>query len=372
MRSISQQFREGVRDSYQEIVIHAEVLSRGVVISSLDEVLVSGSIEMNYRSRIQRTCDIRLVDETGDLIPDDWNDLLYPVGNELKLYRGLEFPDGTQELIPLGVFRVSRPRFADEGSRLQISVVGYDRGKPLERARFTDPYIIVAGTNYTTAIQNLIINRLPGYSLDFSQFQSTTRTTPRLVFEEQGDPLQAVSKMAESIGMDFFFDGDGRPILRPVPDVSTTLPSETYAEDEDDVVIQAERELNEEQTYNHVIATGESTSNASPVRAEAFDNDSESPTYWERYGDVPTWLVSSYITTEAQAADAAVAHLRRVTGIIENVSFGMIVNPAHEPGDVVLLRRPRLKIDEIHVLDSLTVPLGYDAAMSVGTRRRKG
>ncbi len=73
--------------------------------------------------------------------------------------------------------------------------------------------------------------------------------------------------------------------------------------------------------------------------------------------------------TDAQAAGAAQALLQRQLGTTQSVGFGAIVNPALEPDDVVLVNRARAGIvQERHIIDQVTIPLGAAEAMTAQTR----
>lgn len=355
-------FQQAVRDG-GHAVVRAEVLDPdGAVIDELE--VQGGTVKVERNSAVRRDArNLTIVDPAGDYVPASGGDLLHPATrNELKLYRGFHL-DGTVELVPLGVFGIQRPT-ADE-TRRKIGLTGYDRARRVQRAKLTDTYVITAGTNYADAIRNLIASRVSGLTYEF---MVTTRTTPLLVFEAGDDPWEKAQKMADSLGAQLYFDAEGRCVLEPEPDVSG-LPVWTFGAD-DATVLSADKDLDDEQTYNGAIVTGETTSAATPVRAEAWDDNPDSPTYRGTFGEVPTFLTSQYITTQTQAQDAADALLARKLGVVENVGFDALVNPALDVGDVIGVERAWLRIDDVYLLDRLTVPLDHRAGMSAATRRR--
>lgn len=370
MLATSQRFQDAVSAGYQHVVAKAEILVSRRVVGTIETGL-TGSVTVDSDAKVQRSCAIGLVDPTGDLIPDSFDDWLYPGGNEIKLYRGFRFQDGTEEYVPQGVFRVSKPRFLDRRDRIEISLSGYDRAKTIERARFEAPYVVSGGTNYVTAMKDLITNRMPG--LSYAKFMTTTENTPNpfLLFEAQSDPMEAIHKMALAIGAEFLFDVDGDPVLQPVPDPYTLQAVATYERGEYSILEEVDRELDEEIAYSVFVVTGEDTSESPPIRAIAEDTDPNSPTYVVRYGRVPVFMVSGFIRTQAQADAAANALKLRKAGILETVKFNGLVNAAHEANDVVRLRDDKVKVNALHVLDSFTIPLGYAETMTVATRKRR-
>ena len=76
-----------------------------------------------------------------------------------------------------------------------------------------------------------------------------------------------------------------------------------------------------------------------------------------------------FITTQVQADDAAAGILAQFLGAQAVIDFDFLVDPRLRPGDVVQVVREKLAVNETHVLDSLTIPLGYDASTTATTRR---
>lgn len=381
MYSVSEAFLAALRQNHTAIA-RVDLLRSGDVIESNIPVL-TGDVNADSQALIRRRCDISLpgTEEVLALLPQEFpsNGGLWPLGNELKLYSGIRYPDGTEEMASMGVFRISRPvaNEASLGERV-VTVSGYDRSRSVSRAKFTHPYVITQGTNYSIAIKNLVQSRLPWLADDQFLFMDTNYTTPELVFVMDDDPWDMAVKMAESLGAELFFDGDGNCVMRPEPDPAFTPSSFDYIAGEDATISTVTRDLDDEQAYNGVIVTGENSDLPAPVRAEAWDINPDSPTYFDpdypeasQYGAVPYFISSQYITTQGQAQDAADANLLRVMGIIEKIEFSAINNPAHEAGDVISVGRPELNVSGVYILDSVRMGLGPEASMSGTTRKRR-
>jgi hypothetical protein len=58
--------------------------------------------------------------ELNSLVPDNDFDLLTPFGNELRLFRGIQFDDGSVEYVPLGVFVIIDVVIKDTNDGVQI------------------------------------------------------------------------------------------------------------------------------------------------------------------------------------------------------------------------------------------------------------
>lgn len=368
MYPVSAGFAAAALKSHTAIFLAEVCDTDGVVLAELK--VTGGNVSASESSAIRRTCSVTLVDPTGDLVPEVASDLLHPsAGRELRLYRGISH--SSEELIPLGVFRMSRPKFSDYEGGLQIHITGYDRAKKIQRNRWTDPYTVEAGTNVATAVRSILLDRLDQPE---PNLMVTTRTTPTTVFglERENDPWSDLTSLAAAIGAEVFFDAAGIAVMRPVPDANVDPEVLTFTEGASATLIGLERDLDEERTYNGVIVTGEGAGVASPVRAEAWDTNTQSPTYYlGDYGKVPYFFHSPLITTTEQAQDAADATLRRVLSSTELLSISAVPNPALEPGDVVRVERDRLHVSAAYVVSSLTIPLTPEEPMKVSTRQRR-
>lgn len=243
------------------------------------------------------------------------------------------------------------------GGGLTIQISGVDQSRQVSRNTWQDVYYIAANTNYATAIQSIIDNRLPGLAYNF---QSTPMKTPKIVLGTQlgNDPWQDAQDMATAIGFQLFFDAAGVCTLREVPNPATGQSVWTFSDSANPTIAQLDRTLTDQTTYNYVIVYGESVDNAVPVQAVAFDNDPNSPTYYlGPYGIVSTTFQSPQITTTAQAQQAANALLLAVKGASENVALTVVPNPALEPGDVVTVNVSDAQVSGTFLINDLQTPL---------------
>lgn len=349
-----------------------KIVSRATLIDGDTETVLSGVVEgsvtLDAGAATRGRCDVTIVDDgTIDLVPDSASDPFAPYGNEIRLERGLRYPDGDEEYISLGIFRIDESVASDSGDGVQVRVSGLDRSARIIDARFEEAYTIPAGTSYTAAILSLLQAAYPGAYYDFA---SSSLTTPSLFGETGGDRWALAQSMATSMGMELYFAGDGACVLRPIPSAVAGQPVAELVDGDGGILVSADNRWTRQGAYNRVIATGENTGEGvAPVRGVATDDNPLSPTYYYGpFGRVPAFYVSEFLTTNAQAADAAAGELARQLGTSRQISFGSVVNPALEPSDVISVRRSSLDIDEEHVIDTLTIPLGADAAMSGTTR----
>lgn len=328
--------------------------------------VLGGQVTADRTAQFRRTCRVDILDANGSLVPNLAASSVSPYGKEIHLFRGITYSTGDTELCPLGVFRVSINDVEDSGAP-SLSITGYDRSRTISRNRFTDYYVIASGTNYSTAIQNLILNRLPGCPVSFA---TTTQTTPAIFLDPQADPWVEATKMARVIGMEIFFDVYGTCVLQPEPVISAT-PVITLSDSSSSTLIRVSKNLTDEPGINGVIVTSETTS-GSPARGEAWDTDPSSLTYYlGPYGKVPAFETSQYAVTSAQCTASAVASLQRQIGGTEQASCSIIPNPALSEGDSVQLVRAKAGVSSTFMLESFVVPLTVGGVMDLRFRNRR-
>ena len=371
MYPVSDAFKRALRESHK-VLTKCEVYSGTDLLATLP--ITDGSVNIDREAANRRRCNINL--DGTDYVPHEVSDLLHPASNsELKLYRGLVTGyKGPTELVPLGVFGIEDTEVQDSGERVTINVKGFDRSKSIQRRRFTDLYFISRDTNYGTAIRELIESVYSGLTYNFTNVE---HTTPSLTFGEGGwsgggDPWSKAQEMAASIGMELYFDSNGALRLQPEPDPANDPVVWKYIEGPESTLLSVNRGLSIENVFNHVVVIGNHSGLLAPVRADAVDDNPNSPTYINGpFGDVPTFHRSTMIFTQAQAQEVADAQLLRHLGTPENVRFISIVNPAHEVGDVVRIKRQRAGVDSVHVLDKLNIPLNYSGSINASARERR-
>jgi hypothetical protein len=290
---------------------------------------------------------------------------------EFRLAYTLQFADGTEELVPLGVFILTTVEITDTPEGVRINVQGSDRSLRVIRAKWTNhDFYIDDATAKETAIEQILKDRYPAVQ---TIFPATNQVTDIIypTLDQSSNPWKEALKIAESAGMDLYFDENGTVRMRPIPDPDNGLPTVTYEDNTESVVTSLNRSLSSDETFNHVVFTGEGTNLSIGVLGEAKDLNPASPTYIETYGSVPIFKSSPYILTVAEAEEAAIAELRKVIGALEKISWDQIVNPAHDVYDLVKVTRTPSGVDATLMLDSITIPLSPQNTMNAIGRSRR-
>lgn len=386
MRARSAKFDAAMRDGCE--VVAEAVLYRGTEkLRTLP--VVDGSWNEDQTAAVRSSANLTLMaEDPEDIVPSqDPNDTsgLWPTGNEIQLRCGVKYFDGTKELLDIGRYRISKPKAAisvDAG--IQVTVDCYDRARTMSRAKFTKPYGVVKGQDYATAIGDLVQSRMPNIPRNQYEFMRTDGgggsdvfKTTGVIFTSDDDPVEKVMEMARSFGAEFFFNSRGIPVLQPIPQLGDQAVWE-YSADELSMVLDAERELDDELAYNGVIVIGLNSDGDEVVRGEYWDTNPSSPTYYDPahpertiYGAVPYTMTSEFVKTVAQAQAAARGNFPNISGVIEGVTFNSVPHFAHEAGDVIRVTIPDIGAEGHFILESFSSGISYSSTLGATTRRRQ-
>jgi len=242
------------------------------------------------------------------------------------------------------------------GTSIKIHVT--DMSRAIKMNVWQMPFVVPKGTNYGDAVKAMVLDRLPSQT-EFAISTTTRVLDTALVYgmDQGGDPWQDTREVAMAIGFECFFDPRGVFVFRAVPDPRIGEPVFVFDENFNPIVAEASKELSDEQTFNDIVVTGQSSGSQNPVSAEAFDNDPTSRTYiLGDFGRRTQRLVFNNVTTPDQAQDVANAALFNSLGAAETVTITHVPHPALEPGDVAKIKISDIKADGTYMINSTTIP----------------
>ena len=371
MPRMSDRFLNEIRGSHT-VISYVDVIAPNQEVKRLR--VVEGEVSVDRSASVRRGCRLECIDPLRELVPDGDQGILTPFGTEVRPYRGVRYTDGTEELVPLGVFRIARSQFAEStgNAGVRISLDLYDRSRVVARDRFINPYSIPEGTNLLTAIKLIMARTFPEVSYD--AITTPLVTTAPIVYDTQDDPWTAMTDLATSMGCEIYFDVYGNVVVAPPTDIDAMpAPDFTYIEGAGCTMTDLSLEYSDEPGFNGFIVTGESHSDEEPpVRAQAWDMDPASPTYrYGPYGEVPEFHTDSNVKTVDDAQKVADALLKARLGFASQLDVSAWCNPALEAGDVVVVRRGALHVDALYTVDSFSVPLRKDGIQSLKLRTRR-
>lgn len=368
--SVTSAFRTAVAAGHRAIVRADVCQVDGTIVTTLQPL--DGTVTIDFERSVRREAgDVTLVDPSGALVVDDAADILSPLtGYELRLYRGVRYGDGSEEVVPLGVFGWTRTSVAESDGGLTITLGGLqDRAARISRTRLSQPYAVSTATAVEDVIEALLTRAWPDVDLG-GGLPTTGRTTPAAAWQVEGDadPWEDCYAIADQCGYRLAVDVDGQVVMQSIGGGATD-PVAGYG---DGTLLSVTRDWDITDTYNGVIAIGVGSGLLIPARAVAWDDDPASATYYEgSFGRRPRVYVSGLLLTAADARAAADAQLAKTLGITEAVSFTALVDPSLDVGDRITVTRDALGISGTYRIDRLEIPLAPDGVMAVGARSRR-
>ena len=274
-----------------------------VAYSITDDVIQDGStLSVSYQTIGTR--------RTATLVVNNWlrQYELHPdkiwFGQQIRISKGLILPDGTEYLLPQGIFYVSNPNEVFNPSERTTTLSLVDKWAYLDGTLFGNipgTYILNVGDNLFTAIQQLLItDRGNGVVLDnyhpllSRSYLSKTYTVGATTYNYLDCPYTA--KISGTYA-DVLSEINTMLVASTGYDVSGTLRVESANADFPDNkrpvlwnFTTLEKEFlgislnsHPEKLYNHIIVTG-GTLNGHVAKGESSDTDPRSPTSIQRIG----------------------------------------------------------------------------------------
>lgn len=366
MYPTSSNFKTAIRTNHV-VLSKAEIWNQESKI--LDLPIESGSVSISVNNLMRRTCSVRLItDRTVDnLVPNTGFDAITPFGNEVRVYRGVRFDDGTEEYVPLGVFVMTDVRITDNNNGVMIEITGEDRSLLVSRAKYTQAYKMVPGT-LEASLTALLQDRYPDIE---TNFPVTNVTIQQIILGINSDnnPWRDAVDIAALVGYDLYFDVDGIATMKQFPSLDGSAVVASYQEGENTLITSIDRTMSTKETYNGIIYTVQGSQITTPIRVEAWDEDSTSPTYrYGVFGQAPIFINSNVIATSTEATQAAIYLLNKYIGAQEQITWNSIVDPSLDANDVVYIHSIGAKVDRLVIIDSLTMPLSPKDSLSAQAR----
>ena len=364
MRPVSAAFLRAVTGSHPAIF-------RATVCSSFQTTttptgtripILGGDVKVDGTANVRSTLDLS-TDGTGKW-PRYAADLLAPYGNEIYIERGIAYSDASVEYVGLGYFRIDTVEQPDPPSGA-IRVAGSDRMAGIIDAGLLQPLQFAVGRTLSSIVNTLIFDVYPNATVVWPDGGDTTVITRALITTE--DRFAFLDDLIRAQGKTWYWDYKGQLVIRNIP--NPTTPVFDVQAGQGGVLLGSNRQLTRAGVYNAVVASGQGADTNTPVRGTAID--AGSPTRWAGpFGKSVLYYTSSFIGDNLQAKAAAQAQLLQNLGLPYKVDLSLSPNPALEPYDPIRVRHAASEGVELHILDSLTIPLTAGAAMSATTRQQ--
>jgi hypothetical protein len=318
-----------------------------------------GSVSVDRSRPVHRTCTVTTADVS--FIPTTPADQVANYGATLRIARGVEYGDGTTELVPLGVFRLEG--VTGDPVLGPATLTGSSLEASVSDDKFTAPF--QASGTVVSAISATIRRTLPT-----ADVASTIVDVPIgwRIWDTEADPWTGVQEVAAVAGAEVYANPDGGFVITVLADPLATTPVWSVEAGEGGVYISGVRGMSSKGVYNAVLARGESTgTDVAPCSYLATDSDPGSPTYWGGpFGRRPRFYSSSTLLDTSACQAAAQLLLRAAKAPNAIGDFTSLPNPALETGDVIRVVHPD-GTKELHQVAAFTVPLDVSGDFPIST-----
>lgn len=320
-------------------------------------VLGTGTLTATLNSRVSRTLTIGV---PWDLYPVNETDLLTPFGNELRVFYGIRFADGSSPY----VWPVFRGRIQEVTQNpFACTVSASDRAADVIDHGFVSPMNSQPINTINDEFERLILDAIP--NANFGTSDSFGKFVEPLTWEF--DRGSALDEMARSVGALWYPLAAGEFVIRRYPWTVAAAPVVTWSDQAGGTVLDWNARRSRGSIYNTVTVTGERLNGDTPVHATAADTVPGSPTNVNGNFGVRSALERlQNPATQGGAQSAADALLRTYVSPVEEWTLQVIPDGALELGDIGIVQVNGRSV--IQVVTSMTLPLDLSGNMTVSTR----
>ncbi len=342
--------------------IRMDILDSTGVLVKQDLPFVDGSIEATLQSRVARTLRFTVDRSWFPVLANgtpDTTATLSPFGNQVKVYRGIAWGDGSVSSFLVFTGHLDTVSLSRKGD---VAVGAYDLAADVIAAGFEMPTNSSAGVKLLTQYQTLIKGALTNPT--FGTSDATSSTMPALIWES--DRGKALDDVASAAGMIWYPLPDGSFVMRLLP---WTKPGQSSAlsMSDQDIVTDYKMTVTRQGVANAIVYSAE-RQGAAGAYAIARDTVLNSPTrYGGPLGRRVRQIQNQVPLTQAQCAAAAKTVLQSSKALTVNFDDLRITpDPSLELGDILTITGDG--ITSTQCITGFTLPLREGSDMSIKLR----
>lgn len=342
-----------------------------------DFILTDGNVTADRTASTRRKISFTVNDPAPpSLVPgvSDWFDPLSYL--EFKPWRGIQFPDGTKEFVPLGSLFLDRSEIIEDHDGVTIHCDGSDKSVLVSDNKWTTTFEPSADITVAAAALEILLDRAEHFDGHYNSISvGTGSTVPlALTFGPNDDPWEAIRSLADGAGLEAYFDVLGRFIVGSIPSPSSLdSPLVSYVEGPTGVrLFPTNKMIDRKEARSGVTVRSSAPWLLYPVEATVWDTDPNSPTYHlGPFGETPEVIESAIITNVDDATAAAQAKFDLLVGVVDDIQFNALVDPRLDVGDLIGIESPKTNTTGNYVLQTLTIPLLAATGMAGTTKKRR-
>lgn len=325
-------------------------------------VFLGGSVRATLASRVTRTLNLSV---PSWLYPWDNSDLLAPWGNELRVFRGIQY--GSGELDEFPVFRGQIVDIKPQGDGTAL-LNAADRTQDVVGSSFDAPSVANVGALVPVEFKRLVIGALPDAT--FGTFSPIGAVVPPLSYDyDRGAALDGLAKVA---GAYWYALANGDFVIRYVPWSVLISTGKTLLTNIGGTLLTAFPTRSRANVFSRVTVSNEPTDGSTPTFATVDDTDPTSPTYVHGpYGVKAVQVRVTQAATQSGCRTAARTILSRSRSLTQAWTITCVPDPSLELGDpldVEYLDETGVTRSAVQIIAGFTMPLDKTSAMSIDGR----
>jgi len=383
-----EQYLEVLKTNFEPVTRIDFLYPDGSVADRIDDDIMQSGSAINVAQQVTGAR------RTGTLVLDNWSNIynLHPdqiwFGQQIKISRGLRLQDGSEYLIPQGVFYISNPRtaFAPTEKTNTISLV--DKWAYLDGTLFgyvPGTYIINVGDNLFEAANGILTtdrgngiaidSTPPMFSAEYIGLQYSVESVNYNYLDcpytakKQGSYADVLTEIATMLVGSIWYDAFGRLHIARLNSIDDALKPVLWhfsADEFDHELVRIELAQHPEKIYNHVVVTG-GVLNGRVARGEAFIENPRSGLSVSRIGrkTAPPDTQSKYFA-DAVCQEHAAYLLKQYSRMAEEATITCA--PMFHLQEDCLVTAIRPGVDEVRVpylISGWSLPLTNTGTMTI-------
>lgn len=358
------------KQSIQEVYTKIELLNKyDNVIDEIEGIVTSGNISIDATSDIRRTCNLDMVLNSDNLIPEDRNSKIW-YDKKFRLNIGIKnFATDEIEWYDKGIYCFNNPKMSLSNGDSTISIEGLDKVHIFTEeggGALGNTTKINAGTPIFEAVKNLIglvgednyiINDVENLVIPYDLSKGQDATVLDFLVEIRDLYM----------GYEFFYTVDGTFTWQKIRDRKNDNVEYIYTEDDGSVVSYA-NSPDWNNVKNKIIVWGAQFDDKEQITA-SIENINSNKFGSEYIGERKLVVVDDTIQTQEQANLCAEYNLYSHSSLNETINLNAIQILSYEVNKIIAVYKKSHGIDGNHLIQRLSYQLGTDGTMSLEAQK---
>lgn len=335
-----------------------DLLNQNEIKKSALSTVIAAEISMAYMAEIKRTAKFKIKDD-GSI---NW------LSDRIQPFFQLQMPDGGWAEWSLGIFLLSSPLRVDQNQQIIRDVEAYDGLQVLKDDKFTSRYTIAAGTNYYTAVLNILTSAgITKYNI-----QQTSLTLPNTREWEPGiEKLKAVNELLADLNYTpLWVEEYGFYTSYAYQTPQVRAAQYTYENNDLSIMHNGVNDSLDLFSIPNKWVIVSSNAETSPLTSTYTNTNANSPTSTVNRGRTIVDFRAIDTIADQASLDAHVQRLAfEASQVYGHVVFETAIMPMHSYNDILQLNYSYLGINDKYSEMSWTLPLAVGGKMKHEVRR---